>query len=171
MEPVFCAKCGRQLDEPSDLPCAERKPCPDCGSTSRSFYKSAQVNIGINAHVSALHKRKSKTIGFTESSRQGRSATAGQSENGTISYALNGSSPQGEEDTLSACRILVNKLNNTGANWNQPASGEGVVDCQATDRECTDRKLYIQLTRANVDTAQWLVGPNESLTWQLDRRS
>jgi DNA-directed RNA polymerase subunit RPC12/RpoP len=155
MEPVFCAKCGRQLDESTDLPCAERIPCPDCGSTSRSFYKSAHDSINMSDHVSALHQRKGKTIGFRESARQGRSASADQGEDGELSYTLNGSSPQGEEDTLLACRILVNKLNNVGGNWQPPTIGEGVIDCQAVDRQCKERKLYIQVVRANVDTELW----------------
>jgi hypothetical protein len=110
MEPVFCAKCGRQLAELPGLPREEQPPCPDCGSTSRSFNESLHDGVNMNAQVSALHQRKGKTIGFTESARQGRSASAGQSEDGALSCTLNGSSPQGEEDTLSTCRILVNKL-------------------------------------------------------------
>jgi len=109
----------------------------------------------MSDQLSALHRRKDKTIGFTESARQGRSASAGQKGDGTFSYTLNGSSPQGEEDTLSACRILVNKLNNAGGNWNQPTISEGIVDCQAVDSQRDDRKLYIQVVRANVDPELW----------------
>ena len=157
MEPVLCAKCRRQLDESPNLPPEERIPCPgpDCGSTSRIINVSACDGIRMSDHFSALHRRKNKNIGFRESARQGRSASADQGKNGTLSYTLNGSSPQGEEDTLSACRILVNKLNNAGGNWNQPTIGEGIVDCQAVDRQSDDRKLYIQVVRANVDTELW----------------
>lgn len=154
MESVFCI-CGRQLDESPDLPCAERIPCPDCGSASRSFDKSLHDGIGMSDHVSALHQRKSKTVGFRESARQGRTTSADQGKDGALSYRLNGSSPQGEEDTLSVCRILVNTLNNAGGNWNQPTIGEGIIDCQAVDRQCDERKLHIQVVRANVDTEFW----------------
>ena len=143
------------MDEAPDLPCAERTPCPDCGSISRSFDESLHNGTNMNAQFSALHKRKDKIIGYRESARQGRSANADQGDDGALSYSINGSSPQGEEDTLSACKILVNTLNNAGGNWNQPSIGEGVVDCQTIDRQYNERKLYIQVVRANVDAELW----------------
>jgi len=157
MEPLFCAnnKCGKQLDESPDLPRTERKPCPYCGSTARSFNRSLSECINTSEHVVVLKRTESKITGFSESARQGRSANADQGKDGILSYMLNGSSPQGEEDTLSACRILVSKFNHAGGNWNQPIKGDGVVDCQAADRQCEERKVYIQIVRAIVDTELW----------------
>ena len=155
MGSVFCRDCGRQLDGLSALPCAERIPCPDCGSTSRSFEESLHDGIGLGDYHSLLHQRESKAIGFRESARQGRTASADQIKDGALSYTLNGNSPQGEEDTLSACRILVNTLNKAGGNWHQPTIGDGAVDCQAVDRQSDERKLCVQIVRAIVDTEFW----------------
>jgi ribosomal protein S27AE len=33
---VTCGKCGADIDEPTNIPEAERKQCPNCGSKSRS---------------------------------------------------------------------------------------------------------------------------------------
>lgn len=49
---VECANCGRVLDEPRDTPAEDRKPCPDCGSTGRSFVVSLTAEIRAGAAVS-----------------------------------------------------------------------------------------------------------------------
>jgi hypothetical protein len=151
---IFCNNCGRQLDESFNPPNAERIPCPDCGSTSRRFEESCVAGVRLSVSHSMQHKRKGKTIGF-ESGRQGRTESARQDKDNELSYALTGNSPQGEEDTLLACRILVNKLNEKGGNWQQPTLGDGVIDCQAVDRRNKQRKLNIQIVHADVDPELW----------------
>ena len=74
MGSIFCRNCGRQLDESFDPPCAERIPCPDCGSTSRRFEELCVAGIRSSVSHSMLHQRESKTIGFEESGRQGRTS-------------------------------------------------------------------------------------------------
>jgi hypothetical protein len=101
-----------------------------------------------------LHQRDNKAIGFEES-REGGTSTADQSEEGALSYRLTGNSPQGEEDTPSACRILVATLNKAGGDWDEPTKGDGVVDCEAVDRQCNKQKLRVQIVRANVDPDFW----------------
>ena len=155
MGSIFCRNCGRQLDESFDPPCAERTPCPDCGFTSRRFEESCVAGIRSSVSHSMLHQRESKTIGFEESGRQGRTVSAEQGKDDKLSYTLNGNSLQGEEDTLSACRILVNTLNKAGGNWHQPTIGDGVIDCQAVDRQNNQRKLCVQIVHAVVDTEFW----------------
>lgn len=155
MGSVFCGNCGRQLDESFDPPCAERIPCPDCGSTVRRFVESRNAVIHPSVGHSMRHQRESKTIGFEASGRQGRTVSAKQGKDDKLSYTLNGNSPQGEEDTLSACRILVNTLNKAGGNWHQPTIGDGIIDCQAVDRQNNERKLCVQIVRAVVDTKFW----------------
>jgi len=77
-------------------------------------------------------------------------------KDGNLSYSLSGSSPQGEEDTLTACQILVSKLNKAGGGWDKPSRVcDGPVDCEAADQETTSRKLSIQVIRANVDPKLW----------------
>lgn len=48
---VLCRECGAVLDERSDLPAEERKPCPTCGSTRRTF--EASVTLRGTATMSA----------------------------------------------------------------------------------------------------------------------
>ena len=43
---VRCAGCERVLNEPSDLPFEERKPCPGCRSTGRTFEVAGAGVIG-----------------------------------------------------------------------------------------------------------------------------
>ena len=154
MGSMFCGACGRQLNELSDPACTERIPCPDCGSTSRRFEESCIVPIRPSVYHSALHQRDNEAIGF-EQSRQGGTSTAEQSDEGALLYRVTGKSPQGEEDTLSACRILVAVLNKAGGNWDSPTIGDGVVDCQAVDRQSKGKKLRVQIVRANVDKDFW----------------
>ena len=49
MTTVRCGKCNVLLNEPSDIPPDERKPCPECGSTARAFEVLAQCKVGIHA--------------------------------------------------------------------------------------------------------------------------
>ncbi len=151
---VFCKACGKQLDGLLELPGHERIPCPRCGSTSRRFEESCEVRIGLSAHFSLLHQREDKAIGFEESRKNGTSI-ANRGNNGCVSYTLTGASPQGEEDTLPACRILIAALNKAGGNWDQPTKGEGVIDCQAVDRLSKERYLQIQIVRAKIDSIFW----------------
>lgn len=110
----------------------------------------------MSAHASALQRRDEEAVGYTESERQGRAAAASMGKDGYLSYSLTGSSPQGEEDTLRACQILVSRLNQAGDGWEQPRLlCDGPVDCEAVHREATGRKLSIQVVRANVDPALW----------------
>jgi hypothetical protein len=106
-----------------------------------------------------LHRRDNEAIGF-EQSREGGTSTADQSDEGALSYRVTGKSPQGEEDTLSACRILVAVLNKAGGDWDEPTyeptKEDGVVDCQAVDRQSKGKKLHVQITHADVDPQFWL---------------
>jgi hypothetical protein len=74
-----------------------------------------------------------------------------------ISHTLAGTSPQGEEDTLPACRILVRAMNRIGGTWNEPSPVEADdADCEASN--ATDRTvepLRIQVVRAIVDSGVW----------------
>jgi len=102
-----------------------------------------------------LHRRKGKNIGFEQSDGQRRAVSAEQGKDDKLSYTLAGNSPQGEEDTLLACRILVNTLNKADGNWHQPTTGDGVIDCQAIDEQNNQRKLCVQIVHAFVDTEFW----------------
>ena len=57
--PVRCGNCSELLAEPSDLPEAQRRPCPHCGSKRRIFEKNiaAPVAVSVVVAVSAATAR------------------------------------------------------------------------------------------------------------------
>ena len=151
---VFCNNCGRRLDDIIGSVESKRIPCPDCNSISRRFDEKCETKIGLTTSASMQHKRDDKTIGYSESGRKS-GLSADQSDTGDVSYTVTGKSPQGEEDTLQVCRILVETLNKKGASWNSPTAGEGVVDCQAMDKHLNDKILLVQVVHANIDSNFW----------------
>lgn len=129
--------------------------CPNCGCRQRNIYVCLKEEIKLSNHISMTGVRDGKTIGFRESEREGRAASADVNDNGTLSHSLSGSSPQGEEDTLNAGRILVESLNHRGGNWQSPVPGHGNEDCVATDKIDNSKKIAIQLVRAITDPKFW----------------
>ena len=109
---ISCADCGRPLGVLREVDASPRIPCPACGSTKRfiSLPTFRAVVIG-RAHASAVHEREGRRIGYHESERQGRVSSASEQKDGALSFSLEGTPPQGEEDTLATCRILVRTLN------------------------------------------------------------
>ena len=152
---VYCGKCGKFVDEVPNIAEETREPCPECGSLSRRLEASLSDGVGVSDHGSASLETQGRVTGFRESTRQGRAATADQNQDGSLTYTLNGSSPQGEEDTLAACRILVDTLNQDHANWDAPAIADEPADCQAHDRQSPEHVLRIQVVRAIVDPNLW----------------
>ena len=125
------------------------------GSASRVFQKHICGKVDLVGGYSALGKNGDKAIAFRESPRQGLASAADKNEDGSLSFKMTGRSPQGEDDTLSACRVLVNKLNKEGSKWGQPRKGDGVVDCRAIDELHPEKELTIQVVRAVVDQCLW----------------
>lgn len=155
MNTVRCNECGTDLSHVQDPPDGGRTPCPECGSTSRHISVSVSEGIRISEHVSVLKRRDDKAVGFSESQRQGRASWADQQLDGTQSFSLNGTTPQGEEDTLGACRILVSYLNRQQEKWSNLRAGEGEVDCEAMATVDSHERLCIQVVRAIVDPQFW----------------
>jgi hypothetical protein len=117
---------------------------------------SITEHVGFSEHCVMLGKRKGKALAFRESRRpDGRAASADLDEDGLLSFSVSGSSPQGEELTLIVCKLLVQKLNLDGHTWNEPVSGDGVVDCQATDENDPSQFLKCQVVRAVSDQKLW----------------
>jgi hypothetical protein len=50
---VTCGQCGRTLPERSDLPPETRPPCPQCGSTTRTFLVGLQGEITPRGSLTA----------------------------------------------------------------------------------------------------------------------
>jgi hypothetical protein len=149
-----CAGCGLEINEPGDP--EHRIPCLSCGSTARAFEVNVHETLTISDHFMMEAQHVGRTVGFRESDRGGRVASADDHENGFISMALVGTSPQGEEDILDACRILVRAMNRTGETWNEPVVGSDDIDCRATNAtSLAVRPLSTQVVRAIVDPEMW----------------
>lgn len=52
-----CAACGEPIDEPTDLPEAERQPCPNCGSRARAFNANISTSVTLTASVETEAER------------------------------------------------------------------------------------------------------------------
>jgi hypothetical protein len=152
---VFCGKCGECLDDLFVPSSGERIPCPQCGSKRRDIHAAISGTIKLSGHVAAVGRREGRAIGFRESDREGRTTSADRNDDGSLSYSILGSSPQGEEDTPLVCQVLVSVLNTLGENWTTPVLGEGIVDCEASENNLPNRKLSIQVVRAIVDEGLW----------------
>jgi hypothetical protein len=50
---VKCGQCQQPLDERSDLPIDERQPCPNCGSTTRTFEAKVEGRVTLTGSVDA----------------------------------------------------------------------------------------------------------------------
>jgi len=56
---VQCGNCQGPIDEPTDLPAENRKPCPSCGSTIRRI--NVRVSDTLTCHESLGLKLKDST--------------------------------------------------------------------------------------------------------------
>jgi hypothetical protein len=118
--------------------------------TKTGSHNVASVCDTMNAsdQFSMLHKRDNKAIGYSESIWQGRASSAEWTLSGTLNYQIQGTPPQGEEDTLSACRILVQKWNEDGSKWAEPIAGQDEVDCQSESTVDPHEYAQIQVVQA-----------------------
>ncbi len=145
---VKCGGCG--------MPAMEgRTPCPSCGSTSRTFAVTLTESLKLGDHLSFLQERKGRAIGFGESPRDGRSTAATLEPETQLKFSLSGSSPQGEEDTLAACRVLAERLRQDDAAWSEPEPATGQIDCVIQHRGDQHRILNVQVVRAVIDANLW----------------
>jgi hypothetical protein len=143
------------LIEPSDF-----VRCPSCGSTELPAIKvPGHMSMGIGFQAGLLITDvDGRAVGFTESERQGRAASAQDHGDGSVSITLTGTSPQNEDDTVPACSILVRAMNQQGETWNQPSAVEESADdadCTATNVDAAIAPLRIQVVRAIVDQEVW----------------
>jgi hypothetical protein len=102
-----------------------------------------------------LHKRDNKAIGYSESVWQGRASSAERTLSDTLTFQIQGTSPQNEEDTLPACRILVQIWNNEGGTWTEPIAGQDDVDCWVKSTSDSNDIVLIQVVRAISEPELW----------------
>ncbi|MHC4270239.1 MAG: hypothetical protein ACYSTS_17505 [Planctomycetota bacterium] len=153
MKPDKCGNCGYELNRIPGYDPDKDIQCPKCDKNT--LRPSVTDGVKFGEHLSMLQKRDDKVIGFSESVRQGLSSSAEQHDDESVSSTLKGKSPQGEEDTLEACRILIKAINQNGANWMEPIKGEEPADCIANDRKESTQQLLIQVVRARIDEKFW----------------
>jgi len=152
---VKCGQCGAALSEPVNTPAEARTPCLSCGSTKRAFEVHLAESVQVKSYVAALQERQGEAIGFSESERGGRASSASLREDGLVDISLVGSSPQGEEDTPTTCRVLKERLNLDGAGWGQILRGSEPADCVLLGSEDAKRTLPVQVVRAIASQELW----------------
>jgi hypothetical protein len=108
--------------------------------------------VNINEYGAMLHEKDGRAIGFSESPRDGRSTAATLDAETRLKFAVSGSSPQGEEDTLHVCCVLAERLRQDDASWTDPELAAGQLDCVIRHRD-QRRTMNVQVVRAIVDQA------------------
>lgn len=152
---VKCGRCGMPIEDSPNLQEEDRTPCPNCGSMSRNFTVRIGVTIKVNDGAFFLHERKARSIAFGESPREGVYTNATLEPDTQLKFSLSGRSPQGEEDTLPACRVLAQRLRQDDAAFSDPERAEGQLDCVIRHSGDQRRTLGVQVVRAVVDTNLW----------------
>jgi len=145
------------LDDPFDPPSETPGPSPRRGSTlrsPRSLNVSVTETVDVSEYRAMLQEKDGHAIGFSESPRDGRSTDATLHREARLKFSLAGSSPQGEEDTLEACRVLAQRLRLDDASWSDPEPASGQLDCVIRHSD-QKRKVNIQVVRAIVDPSLW----------------
>jgi len=153
---AFCGSCGQSLSGCEAPSPEERARCPKCGSTLRHYSDEFIGTIKLGGSYSELLSREGKEKGYSEERPDGRRTAAELNEDDSLTTIIDGPSPQGEELTLAACRILIRSLNSFGANWQEPVfMNDGVIDCVAFDRDDQRKKISIQLVRGDIRQDIW----------------
>lgn len=118
--------------------------------------------VAFGDHVSAtVTDNENKTIGFTESVRDGRSAHVTRRDDGSLEHGFTGTTPTNEVGTLETCRMLVLALNKLGGAWDQPeATSPDAPSAAHTDARCSKANgqlgtLNIQVVRAQSNPRYW----------------
>ena len=130
---------------------------PDVPNNSPAVHKLCVDDyiVRLDEHVGVVKRTNEAVTGLSESDRDGTRASADLAPDGTVNQQLIGKSPQGERDTMSAARILLQRLNTDGASWGEPHAYEPPADVGAVDTRDSSRELRIQVTRAVGNPDLW----------------
>jgi len=118
-----CAEYGKLFRTPVEKAGERSTQCPRCGSIGRAIVATQNETINVGRHETSTKRRHGIVRGFTESNRNARSTFADLQEDGSVVAGFQGAPPQGEEDTLTACRVLIARLNELGDSWSDIRSG------------------------------------------------
>lgn len=136
-----CASCGREVSE--EFYTVPRRPCPYCGATGRSFSRSVHETLSVSDSISWSQTRPAPN------------GNATLNDSGEIGLKLSGRPPRNEEDSIAVSARLVRSLNCNGENWSEPVPSAADIDSISTDNTNPDKRLFMQVVRANTDEAFW----------------
>lgn len=154
--PIVCGTCGENTEIIDDPSLVKGVVCPKCGNEIRSSSFETYGTIRVGGVYSDHLERNGRTVAVKEERFDGRRAEAELVGDDKVRSSIVGPSPQGEEDSLRTCRILIQKLKSLGANWKEPEFvNDGVIDCVAVDRDDPKKKLSIQIVRGNIRQDIW----------------
>jgi hypothetical protein len=118
----------------------------------RHLWNSGEVSFQKRFAAVKISQDGTQSVRTKDSS--GNATEADIDDQGHITGNVQGRSPQGEEGSLTVCEILIEYLNQLGANWAIPHpdnQGERGIDC-VSERE--QDHLLIQVTRIP-DAVDW----------------
>jgi DNA-directed RNA polymerase subunit RPC12/RpoP len=145
MELMKCVRCGQEYNN-------EKNECPACGSNIVDKRATDMAQISVSEHAMRGGWRDGKLAGFMESEGTNQSSAAEADEDGTVYSWISGNPVQGENDTVSVARVLVEVMNKNSDQWElADESPVGAVDCFLQHRLDPARQLEVQVVRAIVD--------------------
>ena len=129
-----------------------------------------EVSASSESLTIELRKTQTKEIIEYGVHKDNETFRARQNNDRTLTYSFEGSSPQGEANTLPTCVILVQALNEAGENWSHPTTNtvDDDVDCRAYDKDNNKKELRIQVVRAMTDETFW---QNLKQEGQIERKA
>lgn len=141
-----CASCGQEYGD-------GKNECPACGSNVVDKRSTDMAKVLLSEHAMRGGWRNGKLAGFMESEGTYQYSAAEADEDSTVSSWISGSPVQGENDTVSVARVLVEVMNTHRDLWelaDEPPVG--VVDCFLRHRVDPAHRIKVQVVRAIVDT-------------------
>lgn len=110
--------------------------------------------------------KNNETLGYSKYDDNNHDLESKLNGDNSAFYLVKGPCPQGEDNTLPVCKILVQALNEAGENWDEPKDcsrsnddvdclNQKYVDCRALDKNNDNESLCIQVVRAIVDKNFW----------------
>lgn len=152
---IRCGSCGEVLSESPSIP-ELRPPCPKCGSKIRCFEETINCVVNVTSDASDLHERRGEAIGFGGFKQNGLRSSASLDPDGALRHVLSGVSPQGEADTMRACKVLLEHLEQEGFPYTTCIPGKTEpADCTLVDGATGTQRLDVQMVRAIASQRIW----------------
>lgn len=140
-----CASCGQEYADGMN-------ECPTCSSNVVDKRSADIVQVSVSECAMRSGWRDGGLAGFKESEGPDQYSAAEADENGMVSSWINGNPVQGENDTASVGRVLVEAINAHCDQWElADESPVGAVDCVLRHQLDPARRIKVQVVRAIVD--------------------